>query len=96
MTVVRVLGDGVGHAVVGILCPSFSSSCHVLDVSVRLDWCFLLCATRPFLRSPGAVYQHVQSDHINTCSPSQEERGKFVHFQYSRCLLYTSDAADDC
>ena len=39
--------------------------------------------TRPFLCSPGAVYQHVQSDHIHTCSPSQEERSKFVHLQYS-------------
>ena len=41
-------------------------------------------ATRPFLCSPGAVYQHVQSDHIHTCSPSQEERSKFVHLQYLR------------
>ena len=54
-------------------------------------WTFLcawtsvfFCATRSFLCSPGAVYQHVQSDHIHTCSPSQEERSKFVRLQYSR------------
>ena len=54
-------------------------------------WIFLcawtsvfFCATHPFLCSPEAVYQHVQSNHIHTCLPSQEERGKFVHFQYSR------------
>ena len=36
-----------------------------------------------FCAPPEAVYQHVQSDHIHTCSPSQEERNKFVHLQYS-------------
>ena len=61
------------------------------SLRLAMFWIFLcawtsvfFCATRPFLCSPGAVYQHVQSDHIHTCSPSQEERSKFVHLQYSR------------
>ena len=83
MTVVRVLGDGFGHAEVGILCHSFCLSCHALALLCALTSAFFY-ATRPFLCSPGAVYQHVQSDHIQTRSPSQEERSKFVHLQYSR------------
>ena len=60
------------------------------SLRLAMFWIFLcawtsvfFCATRPFLCSPGAVYQHVQSDHIHTCSPGQE-RSKFVHLQYSR------------
>ena len=33
----RVLCDGFGHAVVGILCPSIVLSSRVLDFSVGLD-----------------------------------------------------------
>ena len=66
----------------GILCHSFFLSCHALALLCALTSAFFY-ATRPFLCSPGAVYLHMQSDHIPICLPSQEECSKFVHLQYS-------------
>ena len=63
MTVVRVLCDGFGHAVVGISWPA--SFRLVVFWILLLAWTSVFnCVMRPSLCSPGSPYPHVQSDHF--------------------------------